>query len=211
MVRGACGGCLLGGLGFAHRGDGVEVDAAEGDLRFVPREGLRDEFPSVSWSGHDPSVQLVVAKREGLDKRPLMRVRWADCGSRLYILNRVGREAQGGDMSVKLNKQAVKHARQLIKAGKVVRDEPGDWRGDQLAAKDETAWLEKHTWPEYASWHFGVDAKATPETKGRYSFPVGDYTKVHRCAVIAVESRAAQNGHKDIAKASKKLLQLIDK
>ncbi|HTL41260.1 MAG TPA: hypothetical protein VL294_07285 [Pseudolysinimonas sp.] len=40
---------------------------------------------------------------------------------------------------------------------------------------------------------------------------MGDYTKVHRCAVISMESRAAQYGHKDIAKASKKLLTLIDK
>lgn len=114
-------------------------------------------------------------------------------------------------MSVKLNKQAVKHARELVKSGKVVHDEPGDWRDAQLAAKDETAWLKKHTWPEYGSWNFGVDKKASPETKGRYSFPMGDYQKVHRSAVIAIESRAAQNGHRDIAKASKKLLTLIDK
>ncbi|MEO8261008.1 MAG: hypothetical protein ABI566_00450 [Pseudolysinimonas sp.] len=114
-------------------------------------------------------------------------------------------------MTVKLNKQAVTHARSLIKAGKVVRDEPGDWRGAQLAAKDETAWLKKHSWDDFASWNFGVDPKASPETKGRYSFPMGDYTKVHRSAVIAIESRAAQNGHRDIAKASKRLLILIDK
>ena len=80
-------------------------------------------------------------------------------------------------MSVKLNKQAVKHARELIKSGKVVRDEPGDWRDAQLAAKDETAWLKKHDWTEYGSWNFGVDPKASPETKGRYSFPMGDYTE----------------------------------
>lgn len=114
-------------------------------------------------------------------------------------------------MSVKLNKQAVKHARQLIKAGKVVRDERDAWSEDALPAKDETAWLKKHSWDEYASWHLGVDSKASPETKGRFEFPMGDYKKVHRCAVISMESRAAQYGHKDIAKASKKLLTLIDK
>jgi hypothetical protein len=114
-------------------------------------------------------------------------------------------------MSVKLNKQAVKHARQLIAAGKVVRDEPGSWSSDALSAAEETAWLDKHSWPEFASWHFGIDTKASPETKGRFSFPMGDYKKLHRCAVIAIESRAAQNGHRDIAKASKKLLNLIDK
>lgn len=114
-------------------------------------------------------------------------------------------------MSVKLNKQAVKHARQLIKSGKVVRDEPGDWRDAQLAAKDETAWLKKHDWNDFSSWNFGVDPKASPETKARYSFPMGDYKKLHRSAVIAIEARAAQNGHRDIAKASKRLLKSIDK
>jgi hypothetical protein len=114
-------------------------------------------------------------------------------------------------MSVKLNKQAVKHARQLIKAGKVVRDDRDAWSEDALPAKEETAWLKKHDWDDFASWHLGVDTKASPETKGRYSFPMGDYSKLHRCAVISVESRAAQYGHKDIAKASKKLLTMIDK
>jgi hypothetical protein len=114
-------------------------------------------------------------------------------------------------MAVRLNKQAVKHARQLIKSGKVVRDEPGSWSSDALSAAEETAWLKKHSWEDFASWHFGVDPKASPETKGRFSFPMGDYKKLHRCAVIAIESRAAQNDYKDIAKSAKKLLKLIDK
>lgn len=112
---------------------------------------------------------------------------------------------------MKLNKAAVTHAKQLIKAGKVVRDELGSWSGDALSAKDETAWLEKHDWAEYAAWHFGVDTKKSPETKGRFEFPMGDYSKLHRCAVIAIESRAAQNDHPQIAKAAKKLLKQIDK
>jgi hypothetical protein len=114
-------------------------------------------------------------------------------------------------MSVKLNKQAVKHARDLIKAGKVVHDERDAWSEDALAAREETEWLKKHDWSDFASWHLGVDPKASAETKGRYSFPMGDYKKLHRCAVISMESRAAQHGHKDIAKASKKLLTLIDR
>lgn len=114
-------------------------------------------------------------------------------------------------MSVKLNKQAVKHARRLIKNGKVVHDERDAWSEDALPARAETEWLKKHDWDAFAEWHLGVDPKASPETKGRYSFPMGDYQKVHRCAVISMESRAAQYGHKDIAKASKRLLTLIDK
>ncbi len=114
-------------------------------------------------------------------------------------------------MSVKLNKSAVKHARSLIKAGKVVRDERDAWSEHAKAAKDETAWVQKHGWDEFAEWHLGVDRKASEQTKGRYSFPFGDYSKVHRCAVISLESRAAQHDHKDIAKAAKRLLTMIDK
>jgi hypothetical protein len=114
-------------------------------------------------------------------------------------------------MSVKLNKQGVKNARALIKAGKVVHDDRDAWSEHAKAAKDETAWVEKHGWGEYSTWHLGVDTKASPETKGRYSFPFGDYSKVHRCAVISLESRAAQHDHKGIAKAAKRLLTMIDK
>jgi hypothetical protein len=138
-------------------------------------------------------------------------VRSVSAGSRLDIRDLRSAQAQPECMSVKLNKAGLKHARALIKAGKVVRDERDAWSEDALPAKDETAWLKKHSWGEYSEWHLGVDTKASPETKGRFEFPFGDYTKVHRCAVISMESRAAQYGHRDIAKASKKLLNLIDK
>src|SRR4051794_16887085 len=70
-------------------------------------------------------------------------------GSGLGIEAPTGLPNHAGCMSVKLNKQAVKHARQLIKAGKVVRDERDAWSEDALAAKDETAWLKQHGWDEY--------------------------------------------------------------
>ena len=75
-----------------------------------------------------------------------MRVRCAVCGRRLDILNRRVRPAKAGTMTVKLNNQALKHARELIKAGKVVRDERDDWSEDALPAKKETEWLKKHSW-----------------------------------------------------------------
>ena len=112
---------------------------------------------------------------------------------------------------MKLNKAAVAHAKQLIKSGKVVRDDRDAWSEDALPAKEETAWLEKHDWVSYGAWHLGIDTKKSAETKGRYEFPMGDYKKVHRCAIISMESRAAQYDHPQIAKAAKKLLKQIDK
>jgi hypothetical protein len=44
-------------------------------------------------------------------------------------------------------------------------------------------------------------AKAAPEAKAHYKFPYGDFEKVHRCAILAAESRAGQYDYADIAKA----------
>lgn len=114
-------------------------------------------------------------------------------------------------MAVTLNKKALEHARALVRDGKVVRDERDDWSEDSSSAAAENAFIEKHGYSEYSEWHLGVDRSASDETKGRYSFPFGDFSKVHRCGVISLESRAAQNDHDDIARASKELLELIDR
>ena len=56
----------------------------------------------------------------------------------------------------------------------------------------------------------GVDKCENAETKGAYTFPFGDFRKVHRSGVIAGESRAGQYDHDEIRDALKKLLELID-
>ena len=65
-------------------------------------------------------------------------------------------------------------------------------------------------WTEYAHWHLGVDKSQDRETKGAYSFPFGDFRRVHRSGVIAGESRAGQFDHTEIRDAFKALLELID-
>ena len=113
-------------------------------------------------------------------------------------------------MSIELNQPALRHARALIREGKVVRDEPGDWSEAQPTPDEENSYIERDGWTEYAHWHMGVDKSANRETKDAYSFPFGDFRKVHRSGVIAGESRAGQFDHDEIRNALKKLLQLID-
>jgi len=113
-------------------------------------------------------------------------------------------------MTITLNKDALDNAEKLIKAGKAVHDERDDWSEHAPSTSDENAFIEKHGYDEYAKWHLGVDKSQSHDTKGRYSFPFGDFAKVHRCAVISLESRAAQNDHSSIAKAAKALLEKID-
>jgi hypothetical protein len=113
-------------------------------------------------------------------------------------------------MTVKLNRAALKHARELIAKGRTVKDERDDWSEHAPSAADENAWIEKHGWDEYALWHLGVDEDASEETKKRYSFPFGDLDRLHRCAVISLESRAGQYDHDEIEDACRKLLRELD-
>ena len=113
-------------------------------------------------------------------------------------------------MTVRLNKDAVEHARRLVREGHVVRDERDDWSEDAPTTEEENAFIERHGMAEFAKWHLGEDTDESEGTKGRCKFPYGDFRKVHRCAVISGESRAGQYDHASIEKALRDLLTEID-
>lgn len=108
---------------------------------------------------------------------------------------------------MKVNQDALKHAKSLIKSGKVI--DGADWSKNQPSADDENKFQDKHGWSDYGKWYLGIDHDDDPK-KGDYHFPFGDFKKVHREGVIAAKQRAAQNGHRDIEKAADELLQMID-
>ena len=105
---------------------------------------------------------------------------------------------QGGVMAVQLHRSALSHARNLIKLAKAVRDERDWWSEHQLSAAKENEFIRRHGWREYGKWHLAVDTLGDEETKGRYKFPYGDFSKVHRCAVISAASRAGQYKYLDV-------------
>lgn len=113
-------------------------------------------------------------------------------------------------MAVKLNRRAYEHAQKLIKDGRRVIDDRDAWSEHQPTAAQENAFLEEHGFGEYARWHLGVDAEKGEETKGRYSFPFGDFEDVHRCGVISAEVRAAQYDHEDIRAAAAHLHGMLE-
>jgi hypothetical protein len=113
-------------------------------------------------------------------------------------------------MTIRLNDDALSHARGLIRSGDFVDDERDDWSEHAPSADDGNSYIEKHGMAEYARWFLGEDTDATEGTKGRYSFPFGDFRKLHRCAVISGESRAGQYDHASIEKALKELLEQLD-
>ena len=113
-------------------------------------------------------------------------------------------------MAIELNHPALRQARALVREGKVVRDERDDWSEAAPSAADENAFIEKEGWTQFAHWHLGIDKTENRETKGAYSFPFGDFRRVHRSGVIAGESRAGQYGHDEIRDALRALRELID-
>lgn len=113
-------------------------------------------------------------------------------------------------MAIELNQPALRQARALVREGGVVKDERDDWSEAAPTAQQENDFIEREGWTAYAHWHLGIDKSANPETKQAYSFPYGDFRRVHRSGVIAGESRAGQYDHVEIRDALKKLLELID-
>ena len=113
-------------------------------------------------------------------------------------------------MTVKLNKKAFDHAKKLIRDGKTVQDIRDDWSEHAPSADDENGFIDKNGYDDYSQWYLGADDEHPEDQKGHYKFPIGDFKKVHRCGVIAAESRAGQNDYDDIRDALGKLLEKID-
>lgn len=107
-----------------------------------------------------------------------------------------------------LNTEAVAHARALIDKRQYVLD--SDWGDVQPDAEAQNAYLETHSWEDYALWHLGLTDGANDGTKARYAFVYGDLRRVHRSALIACVYRAAEWRHKDVELAAHDLLQHLD-
>ena len=110
--------------------------------------------------------------------------------------------------SYSVNPEGVEWARHLIDGRQYVLD--SDWGEVQPRAQDENAYLESHSWDEYARWHLGLTDGAGDHTKARYAFVYGDLRRLHRMGLIACHYRAAQWRHKDIELAAHELLQYLD-
>jgi hypothetical protein len=110
--------------------------------------------------------------------------------------------------SYSLNEAAVARARRLIDARQYVLD--SNWGDVQPSAEDGNAFLESHSWADYAEWHLGLTDGATDQTKARYAFVYGDFRRVHRMGLIACQYRAAEWRHKAIELAAHELLQHLD-
>ena len=110
--------------------------------------------------------------------------------------------------SYSVNERAVARAQQRIDAGQYVLD--SDWGDAQPSAKDENAFLESHSWDDYAEWHLGLTDGANDETKARYGFVYGDFRRLHRMGLVASLYRAAEWRHTEVMQAAYDLLLELD-
>ena len=76
-------------------------------------------------------------------------------------------------------------------------------------AEEENEFIRVHGFAEYRKWHLGIDETHAEGTKARYKFPFGDFKNIHRCALLAVRSRAHQYGYFEIESAAIQLTKII--
>jgi hypothetical protein len=111
--------------------------------------------------------------------------------------------------SYSLNRSAVTRTERRIDARQYVLE--SDWGDSQPASDAQNAYLDSHSWDEYADWHLGLTEGASDGTKARYAFVVGDLRRVHRSALIACVYRASEWHHKEVEVAAHELLQRLDR
>ena len=97
-----------------------------------------------------------------------------------------------------------------MREGRYVVDERDDWSEHQPTAQAENEYLAEHGFGAYGRWHLGVDDEHAPDTKAHYKYPYGDFAAIHRCGVLAAESRAGQRKHADIKDAAAHLHGMLD-
>jgi hypothetical protein len=113
-------------------------------------------------------------------------------------------------MTVRLNQEGIAHARSLLRRGELTNDTRDDWSEHAPSVREDNAFIEKNGMAEWAKWHLAEDTEKTAGTRGRYLFPYGDFARLHRCAVIAGESRAGQYRYSAVENALRDLREGID-
>ena len=113
-------------------------------------------------------------------------------------------------MTVRLNDVGYRYARELVAVGRYVLDDRDACSVHQPSAQQENDFIARHGIGEYRRWHLGIDDELPEDAKGHYTFPYGDFARVHRCEVLSVGSRAAQRDHFDIESAAAHLHGMLD-
>lgn len=108
----------------------------------------------------------------------------------------------------RVNDAGVETARALIDHGEY--DTETEWSDAAPATNEANQLIEDEGYDGYGRWHLAIDTEASEETKDRYGFPYGDFSRVNRAALIHAKQRASQNDHDQITRVADELLQHLD-
>jgi hypothetical protein len=112
-------------------------------------------------------------------------------------------------MTVKLNERAYEHAKRLIEEAKFIDDEREAWAEHHPSTRIEQEFIEQNGFSEYGKWFLGINSEYGEDRTRHYEFPYGDFKNVHRCGILAAQSRAGQEKYFDVEKAAADLLAVI--
>ncbi len=107
-----------------------------------------------------------------------------------------------------VNERAVARATQLIDARRYVLR--SRWADVQPGTAERNAYLKSHSWEDYSSWHLALTEGPRDDTKARYAFVFGDFSRLHRMGLIACYYRAAEWEHTEVMVAAHELLLHLD-
>jgi hypothetical protein len=114
-------------------------------------------------------------------------------------------------MTVKLNQRAYEHAKRLIEEGKFINDEREAWSDHHPSTLTESEFIGKNGFIDYSNWFLAINDDYRKDSRRHYECPYGDFGNVHRCSILAAQSRASQSKHFDVENSAADLLALIDK
>jgi hypothetical protein len=113
-------------------------------------------------------------------------------------------------MTLRLNRSALDHAEKLIRNRQCVLDEQGQWSDHRPSRTAEKHFFAEHGVAEFQKWFLGEDDERRLDDRRRYRFAYGDFSKLHRCGVLAARARAARVEHADIERAAAQLCAMLD-
>ena len=113
-------------------------------------------------------------------------------------------------MTAALNPLAYEQARRLIEQGRFVYDEREAWSEHHPTTLTENEFIEVHGFAAYGRWFLATNSAYQEGTRRHHELPYGDFEWVYRCALLAAQSRAAEQKHSEIEQAAARLLALIE-
>lgn len=112
------------------------------------------------------------------------------------------------DEPIQLYVDGYEYAKQLIENDMVVLDK-GDWGEVNPGTAETDEYIESHGYEAYSLWHLGIRPDYSRDTKEAWSFPYGDFQRVHRAGLKAAEERARQYGYEEVRQAAQNLLDML--